>query len=113
MSWGVKLKSHKKKLRFIFYKHWLEKKKYWWFFILEIFLPITLFVLYMAAAANYKGLQNNFINKTTIPSILSVEDVFEKMPYAGTQIYYVPQNAFTNRILKSVRLNLNLIIDGE
>lgn len=105
--------SHRRKFRFIFYKHILLRKKSWKFLIIETCLPVLFFLLYSVAVFNFDGVRKHFVNTTTTTNVLTTEDIFQKLPYINTQIYYTPVNNFTKNIIRKIRVPLDITADGK
>lgn len=70
-------------------------------------------VLYGFAVVQYKGIDKEFISNITISKALTTEDIFQKVPFIDTKIYYAPKTNFTDKLINNVRKPLSLTSDGN
>lgn len=96
------------KLKVVIWKNIIIRKRHWLLSILEIAIPVVLFVLISYARSKIEGIGKRYINETTYNPAYSSSTFYNDRSKGDGFIYYTPENQFTNSLIYEVQLKLNL-----
>lgn len=80
--------------------------------LLQALVPIGLFAL-LQAVRDFSAQSPIVISETTFYPIQSQDDLMEKLDNGLNNVYYLPQNTYTDKIMESARNCLGLLSESK
>lgn len=79
---------------------------------LQALVPIGLFAL-LQAVRDFNAQPPTIINENTYYPIQTQDDLIKKIDYDLNNVYYLPKNTYTNKIMESARNCLGLVSESK
>lgn len=101
------------KLKLILWKNYIIRKRHWFLTCCEVVFPVSLFLL-----VAYGRSQMNMIGKKTIDTVsygqlYHTTDIYSSyMSLENRLLLYSPDTNFTNELITSARVKLNVLYEG-
>ncbi|XP_011050473.1 PREDICTED: ATP-binding cassette sub-family A member 1-like isoform X1 [Acromyrmex echinatior] len=93
----------------LMYKNMIVRKRHWRMMIfLQTLVPIAVFAL-LQAVRDFSVQPPVVVNVSTYYPLYTQDELMEKIDNALHKVYYVPKNAYTDKIMESVRYCLHLL----
>lgn len=93
----------------LLYKNLIVRKRHWRMTILlQALVPIGLFAL-LQAARDFSVQSPVVINESTYYPMVTQDDLMGKIKHGLSQVYYVPKNEYTEKIMEPVRRCLKIL----
>ncbi|XP_018365508.1 PREDICTED: retinal-specific ATP-binding cassette transporter-like [Trachymyrmex cornetzi] len=93
----------------LMYKNMIVRKRHWRMTIfLQALVPIIVFAL-LQAVRDFSVQPPVVVNVSTYYPLYTQDELMEKIDHALNKVYYVPKNAYTDKIMESVRHCLRLL----
>ncbi|XP_018306221.1 ATP-binding cassette sub-family A member 1 [Mycetomoellerius zeteki] len=93
----------------LMYKNMIVRKRHWRMMIfLQTLVPIAVFAL-LQTVRDFSVQPPVVVNVSTYYSLYTQDELMTKIDNALNKVYYVPKNAYTEKIMESVRYCLRLL----
>lgn len=97
----------------LLYKDLIVRMRHWrMILLLQALVPIGLFAL-LQAVRDFSAQSPIVINETTFYPIQSQDDLMEKLDNGLNNVYYLPRNPYTDKIMESARNCLGLLSESK
>lgn len=97
----------------LLYKDLIVRMRHWRMTLfLQALVPIGLFVL-LQAVRDFNAQPPTIINENTFYPIQTQDDLMEKLDNDLNNVYYLPKNAYTAKIMESARKCLGLVSESK
>lgn len=97
----------------LMYKNMIVRKRHWRMMIfLQTLVPIAVFAL-LQTVRDFSVQPPVVVNVSTYYSLYTQDELMTKIDNALNKVYYVPKNAYTEKIMESVRYCLRLLPESK
>lgn len=97
----------------LLYKDLIVRKRHWGMTLfLQTLIPVGLFVL-LQAVRDFNAEPPTIINGSTFYPIQTQDDLMENINDELNNVYYLPKNAYTVKIMESARQCLRLVSESK
>lgn len=101
------------KLKVVLWKNLIIRKHHWFLTILEVAIPVVLFVLIAYSRAKIDSLGKEYVATPSYTTPLTTQDFYYQKFTHGTKIYYAPNTDFLSSLFRNVQLKFNINAAGK
>jgi len=105
--------SNWKILGLLLHKNLIVRKRYWHTAFVQALIPIVIIALVQAVFNKKPPIVTKIVNESIHYSAKTQDELIEKLDNDLNNIYYLPKNKYTNKIMKSARNCLQFLPESK